>query len=629
MLGSPVSAEPNFDAMFQDYAVLQRDQTVAIWGTADPEEEITVQWQGSVAKTAANAKGEWRASLPARSAGHRGELIVQGKNGGGQTLKDVVAGDVFLCSGQSNMQMAVQHSQNSENELNDADHADIRLFQVNTSAAAVPQSEFKDRPVWKLANRESVAPFSAVCFQMARELRRHHNVPIGLIHSSWGGTVIDTWRSPSALAKEPSGAESMALLKLYDANPAAANRQWGERWATWWKMQSATSPWLSKLPDAKPVPIVTNWEKWGVDALKNYDGQMWLQAEFTLNQAQAKQAATLNLGKVDDLDQSWVNGVGVGTAFGFWIDRAYPLSTGVLKSGVNQVTVHITDIWARAGGLVSPAKDIGIRFADGSFVALNNWSYSIEKNSKIPISAPWNTHFGTTTVGNAMIAPMMPYTLKGIAWYQGESDADSSMNYQQKLVSLMQDWRQGFEQPDLPFFVVQLADFGPSTVTPSENGWANIREAQRRAVTADKNAGLVVIRDLGDRLDVHPTNKQWVGQRLATAVRAIAYNDPVSPSGPELESAAWRGDNIVVGIKGAVGDLKSYSSNRAIGFELCGATPDDCYFADAIISGQTIVIQPTNRIATRVRYCWGNSSICNVFDSKDLPLGSFEVNITR
>jgi sialate O-acetylesterase len=629
ILPAPLLAEPLFDPMFQDHAVLQRDKPAAVWGKAEPNEAVMVRWGDAAAQATADANGAWRVTLPPRSAGHSGDLSVNNGNGQGQTVKDVVAGDVWLCSGQSNMEMAVERGLNSYSELQDADHPDIRLFQLGHATAAEPQADFGDTPVWRLANAESVAGFSAACFFMAKQLRKSHPVPMGLIHSSWGGTAINTWRSGMSLSTDAAGKDATALLAIWARDKPKAERLWGDRWISWWNKIEKGNPAAGRLLNAMPVPKLTNWEKWGVPDLESYDGQMWLQAEIELSKEEALSAQMLELGTIDDLDQSWVNGIGVGNSFGLWRSRSYPLATGTLRAGSNLITIHVTDKWGRAGGLTGDPEKIGIKLKNGTLLPLRKWTYRTEANRKEPPPAPWDSHWGVSTVSNAMVAPVQPYTLKGVAWYQGESDIGTNPPYRQKLAALMQDWRAGFANPDLPFLIVQLSDFGPPSGQPVNSGWAAQREEQRQAVLADARSALIITRDLGDRYDIHPANKQMVGQRLATAARAVAYGEKIAPSGPEIAEARQTADVLTLRFRNVGGKLLGYSSERAIGFEICREN-SVCGYADATVNGDTVTLaNPATNIITHVRYCWADSAICNLFDSSDKPVGPFEIAVNR
>jgi sialate O-acetylesterase len=630
LYASPAYAEPRFDEIFQDNSVLQAERPLTLWGMADPNEAITIEWQEQRYPARANAKGEWTAVLAPLPAGQKGSLTLSSEKGVAQRLNAIVTGDVFLCSGQSNMEMPVRQVQNGEGELSDAAYPDIRLLHIAHGSASTPQSDFKTRPIWSPATKETVSGFSAACFFMGRELHISKKRPIGLIHASWGGTAIDTWRSLASLTADLASSADMALLTQYAANPALANRVWGNRWAVFWKGISNDTPWTASLKGASPVPVLTNWEKWDVEPLKNYDGQMWLQAEFTLTKNDLKAAKAFELSMIDDLDQSWVNGIGIGTTFGHWVNRSYPVGSNVLKPGVNRLTIHVTDLWAQAGGLVGDTDGIGLRLSDGRLIALQNWVYKVEPNTKTPPHAPWTTHWGKSVAGNAMIAPVMPYTLRGVAWYQGESDTDLKPAYRDRLAGLMKDWRTGFKNPDMPFLIVQLSDFGAASSLPVNSNWAALREEQRQAVLNDKNAALIITRDLGDKRDVHPTNKKTVGLRLARAARAVVYGEGIAPSGPAVQSARIIGNTVRISTTGTSNRLRAFSSPFAIGFELCSDAPAQCSYAPADIQGDEVVIKlPSGTPPTRVRYCWADSSYCNVADEKDDPLGPFEVTIER
>jgi sialate O-acetylesterase len=375
------------------------------------------------------------------------------------------------------------------------------------------------------------------------------------------------------------------------------------------------------------VPRLSNWESWGIPELTNFNGAMWYRTSVTLTPQQARQQATLNVGWVDDLDQTWVNGVAVGSTYGPNSARAYTLPAGTLKPGLNSIVVNVLDTYG-AGGMTGPEEMRAITFADGTSVRLGGeWSYSVAPASVgWPPRAPWETNSGLSTIYNGMIAPMGSYGLRGVAWYQGESDAGAERGYAAKLGSLMSDWRRQFQHPTLPFLVVQLAGWGPSPASPQESGSATVRDEQRLAVAADRHAGLAVAMDLGDRADIHPANKQEVGRRLARAARHVAYGEKIAPSGPEAVAAVRSGGTVSVSFKNFEGQLVSYNSSGPIGFELCGSEQGSCRFVAAEVRGSDVVIAGDTS-ATRIRYCWGDSPVCNLYDKAGLPAGPFELRI--
>jgi sialate O-acetylesterase len=374
-----------------------------------------------------------------------------------------------------------------------------------------------------------------------------------------------------------------------------------------------------------------------VPELANYNGIVWYRANVRLSAAQAKLPATLSLGQVDEIDLTFVNGRAVGGG-GCCPERNYALPAGLLKAGDNLVVVKDLDTYM-SGGMYGPAEKRALVFGDGSRVALTGWEYQIAPAGIEALRAPWESTAGLSMIYNAMIAPLRDYSLRGAVWYQGESNAYplEGRQYQQQLLALMNDWRRQF-QARLPFLVVQLPNYGPMARAPVESAWAQLREAQRRAVDADGNAGLVVTIDIGNRDDVHPTSKQEVGRRLAHAARAVVFGEDIAPSGATARKATL--DNALVEVRFKVpdSDLTVYSALDASGFELCGPGPGSCQFARAVVGpdyvrlyprdGQQMLKASNPAPFTRVRYCWADSPLCNLYDLQGLPVGPFEMDIT-
>jgi sialate O-acetylesterase len=367
-----------------------------------------------------------------------------------------------------------------------------------------------------------------------------------------------------------------------------------------------------------------------VAELANHDGMVWYRRAFRLTPEQAAQPATLSLGAIDEVDQTWVNGRVIRNTFGWGARRTYRLQAGTLRAGANVVVVNVLSTWD-AGGMTGPADELALTFDDGTRVSLaDEWRYRpVPLSMGRPPRAPWETIAGLTTLYNGMVAPIGPFGLRAVAWYQGESNADEAAEYEKLLGALMASWRSQFGA-GLPFLVVQLPSFGAVPTRPTEANWADLREAQRRAVAADGRAGLVVTIDLGEPDDIHPINKRDVGRRLARAARHVVYGEAIAPSGPVPLSAALEPAGVVVTFGHVEGSLVTYSADLAVGFELCGAGPESCRFVAGRIDGQRVALPfaaSSARTPARVRFCWGPSPRCNLSDRSGLPVGPFEIPI--
>lgn len=620
------------DELFQDHAVLQRDRPIEIWGVGAPDDEIRVSFNGAEVSARADANGAWRTQLPAMPAGGPYALTASAASGVTHTISNVLVGDVWLCSGQSNMEMQTRASLNFWGESMRAANESIRLLTVARDTSATPRRTFSKPVRWQPTTAESFAEFSAVCFYFARELQKHVDVPMGLIHASWGGSRIEPWMSAEALRATGGYDDMLEILELRGTQPEAAIQRWGALWESWWNERvGGAQPWTgAKRGEWRSAPPkLSHWEGWGDPELETFNGMVWLRASVELNAKQAKQAATLSLAKIDDVDITWVNGRAVGSTAGPDTDRVYALPKGVLKAGANTIVVNALDLWAAGGPWGDAPREL--KLADGTSIPLDGkWEYQIVPTSVgEPPRAPWDVTAGLTVIGNAMIAPLEHYQMRGVLWYQGESNTGQPETYEALLRHWMADWRGRFGS-DASFLIVQLANFGQPPTEPVESGWAGLREAQRLAVKNDGNAGLAVTIDLGDRWDIHPANKQQVGYRLARAARHVVYGESITPSGPAPVSARRVGDAIVVDFEDVDGRLVAYSGAHPNGFELCGAQPGSCRYALASIDGNAVKITGDNAAeATRVRYCWADSPVCTLYDAAPLPAGPFELNIER
>ncbi|KRA42850.1 9-O-acetylesterase [Pseudoxanthomonas sp. Root630] len=620
--------------LFQDHAVLQREAPIRLWGQAQVGSGVTVTFAGKTTHVRASADGRWKATLPAQAAGGPHTLVVKAGQAT-QVLRDIQVGDVWLCSGQSNMELPVWRALDASSEIASATDPDIRLFVVPQGGAVTPQSRFAGEVRWRAASPDSVRDFSAACLYFARELRKTVDVPMGLIQAAWGGSRIEAWTSVAALRTGGDLDGVLDVLSLHATDTSAAVARWGRHWEQWWTGHSGVAPddmpWRADAPGthwrAAPATLGA-WERWGVTELADYNGMMWYRTQVTLTAAQARRAATLELGAADETDMTWVNGTVVGSDDGASEGRRYALPAGRLHAGVNIVVVNVLDTY-RDGGLAGPAEAQALRFDDGTRVVLDvPWQYRPARGVGEPPRAPWQAATGLSTLYNGMISPLGNYGLRGMLWYQGESNTGEGAGYAARLRALRDDWRYRFGR-DLPMLVVQLAGYGMPPTAPIESGWAQVREAQRRVVGEDAHSGLVVAVDIGDAYDIHPPNKQELGRRLARAARHVVYGErALPPSGPVARSASRTREGIRIAFDDVPVALATTGANGPIGFELCDAQRR-CEYADAALDGRAVVLRSGHDgYAERVRYCWADGPVCTLRDATGLPAGPFELPIT-
>jgi len=622
---------PLLASIFQDHAVLQRGRPLALWGNSAPGDTVTVSLNGHQASAKADASGGWSVRLPAMEAGGPFTLEARTAAGTSQILSDILLGDVWLCSGQSNMELSVARSRGGDRVAARSTDERLRLLTVPHADRTEPAADLPEGAVWRLAEPETVREFSAACYFTARELQETVKAPIGLVAAAWGGSAAEAWTAESGLRAAGAFDDRLDLLRLYAKDEAAANQRMGRLWEGWWRThaRSGSEPWQAQAAGTGewldvPEPM-RNWKTWGVPLLARHDGMVWFRRTVTLTPEQAAGAATLFLGAIDEVDETWVNGRAIRNTFGWGTDRTYTLPAGVLRPGENVIVVNVLSTWD-AGGMTGPADKLALTFDDGTRVALGgSWRYQVVPlEIGRPPRAPWESVAGLTTLYNGMIAPLGPFGVRGAVWYQGETNADAPAGYQAILAGLMASWRTQLGA-DLPFLIIQLPGFGPVPTAPVESGWSEIREAQRLAVAADPHAALVVTIDLGERDDIHPVNKRDVGRRVARAARRVAYGEDLAPSGPVVRSAKIEPGRVVVTIGDVEQRLLTGSSRQAIGFELCGAAKETCRFASATVEGDRVVIPFEGAPPARVRFSWGGSPIVNLWDESGLPVGPFEI----
>ena len=629
-----LAAAPLLNPLFADHAVLQRDRPIPVWGHAEPGATVTISLGSASATTQASAAGEWSASLPPMPAG--GPYVLTARVGSDEvTANDVLVGDVFLCAGQSNMVLEVHRTLNARAEIADAKSDTIRMLTVPDATSLSPQVTFAKAAAWETTTPETVGDFSAACYYFARELQKDVHVPLGLVNAAWGGANIRTFMSEDAVRKAGGRDDDLAVLDLYRSDPVAATQRWGQMWMNWWNSKIPSppgqEPWAGTL-DTTGWTIAPaglgHWDEW--PQLAGYTGLLWYRTTVTLTEDQAKQGAVLSLGAINEEDETWVNGKVVGNMFGYGTRRAYDVPAGVLHAGENPIALAVLCTY-RGCGLFGPPEDRAFKFADGRQVTLANpWHIkTVPQSIGVIPRAPWGAVAGLGMAYNGMIAPLGNYAFRGVVWYQGESNEREPETYKTLLAGLLTDWRANLAEPDLPFLIVQLPDYGKPPTAPEDSSWAKLREAQRAVAANDPHAALVVTIDIGEHSDIHPANKQEVGRRLARAARHLIYGETIVPTGPTATAAVRAKNQVVVHFTDVENGLVAYSAANPIGFELCGPTEASCRFATAHVAPDRVAVDVPARMApATVRYCWANGPICTLFDGAGLPAGPFNLAVS-
>lgn len=608
-----------------DNMVLQRNKNITIWGWADANEKVSVQFNKQSKSTKADKSGKWIIVLSPEIAGGPFQLVIKGKNI--ITLSNILVGEVWVCSGQSNMEWPVRNSNNAEEEIKNASFPSIRHFEVTKSVSLHPEDDVKGGS-WNICSPETVGNFTAVGYFFARELYQKLNIPIGLIHTSWGGTHSETWTSHEAFAQSTEFKDMIAAMPKVDLDALSKQKQ------------EALVNKLNGMGITFPAKDVENWKRddydaaswktmslpnvWEQQGLVNFDGVVWFRKNVTVTTADAGKEATLELARIDDSDESFVNGVLIGATKNRYDEkRKYKIPPGVLKEGRNVIAVRVDDTGG-GGGLYGEAADMKLTTASNAITTLvGDWSFNVESimsgnNSVGPNEYP-------TLLFNAMLNPIINYGIEGAIWYQGESNAGRAYQYRTAFPLMIKDWRNHFKQGDFPFYFVQLANFNAGNGT-TEHGstWAELREAQTLTLSMP-NTGMAVTTDIGNPKDIHPRNKQDVGKRLAAIALTKVYQQSNVYSGPMYKSMKVEGNTIQLTFTEIGSGLMATDKYGYVkGFEVAG---DDQKFkyAKAWIEGNYILVS-TEGISNpaAVRYAWAdNPEDANLYNKEGFPASPF------
>lgn len=621
-------ADVRLPKFFGDSMVLQRDQLIPIWGWADKNEKVTVQLGHQTKKVVAGKDGKWRVNLDKLSAGGPYQLLIKGKNT--IAFTGVLMGDVWLCSGQSNMEFTVNGVVNAGKEIAGSNFPWIRHVYIPKAVSGKPETDLSQNTNWKSATPGNTGNFTAVGYFFARQLYEELKVPIGLVHSSWGGTDVEPWTSREALENNEEFRPLMKNIPSIDLDSLAKKYK---------KMMTAKlQEWQGGLPDAsaidswkelsfddaawKQMAVPALWESQGLEGL---DGVIWFRKNIMLSAADAGKAGHIELSMIDDIDDTYINGIKIGSSIGYNVPRSYEIPAGILKEGKNVIAVRINDTGG-GGGIYGEARDLKITIDKQSLPLAGQWKCRIASVLEGTRSVGPNTY--PTLLFNAMINPLIPFAIKGVIWYQGENNASRAYQYRKAFPLMIQDWRQHWGKGDFPFYFVQLASFNAANGN-SRNGsaWAELREAQTQTLSLS-HTGMAVTTDIGTSDDIHPKNKQDVGKRLAAVALHDAYGKEIIYSGPVYQSMKADGNKIVLSFSHTGSGLLVKNKYGYIkGFEIAGAD-QKFYYAKAFVQGTGVVVMAdsvTHPVA--VRYAWADDAgEANLFNREGFPAGPFRTD---
>ncbi len=629
-----VMADVKLASIFTDNMVLQRDMPVPVWGTASPGEELSVSFGGQVKSAKAGPDGKWRLALdPLQMSKEPRALSVKGSSS--LVLKNVLVGEVWICAGQSNMAFHLYEAKDGKEEAAKARLPEMRFFQVSESTTSQPQESCVGS--WSVCTPETAGKFSAVGFFFGRGLYEKLDVPVGLIESAWGGTPIEAW-TPIDKFEGPDMQKYVELYKKHSAwskedverlNEEALQKarqedkgNEGEK-SGWQNPDAGSEGWRAvKMPhrihmDSEIGPI---------------NGSVWYRRKVEIPAEWAGAEIVLKLGVTSQLDTVYFNGTKAGgtgreTKNYAKIQRSYKIPGSLVKAGSNTIAVRIFNE-CDDGGMLGPAKAMEIEGKDARKISLaDEWQFRIE--TKLPrVRASYPRVFCTPSyLYNAMIAPLIPFAIKGAIWYQGEQNTTpgGGREYRKLLPGMISAWREKWGQGDFPFCFVQLPNFMPKQANPSESEWSELREAQLMTLSLP-NTGMAVAIDLGEEKDVHPKNKKDVGARLALAARALAYGERTEFSGPLYKRMKIEGSSVRISFSHAESGLESRGGEKLKGFAICGAD-SKFVWADARIEGSEVMVwSDAVKAPSAVRYAWGNSPDCDLYSKAGLPASPFRTD---
>ena len=624
-------------ACFTDNMVLQQQTKVNLWGTQAPGKNLTIitSWNNKTYKVKVDAHGDWKTTVSTPAYG--GPYTIIFNDGVITTLKNIMVGEVWVCSGQSNMEMPLTGLYgdvlNLQDELADAaNHPEIRMLKIDNKTSFTPLTNVPTKGGWAICGPQTVRDFSAAAYFFAKNLFAGKHIPIGIINSTWGGTVAEAWTSGGALKTIPAFAQ---FIKA--AEGGLTQQKLDARYQTeisrWIDSINAKDPgfqqgkllWAEQGFDDsawKNMTLPAYWEQAG---LPDYDGTMWFRKKVSIPEAWAGKDLKLNMGGIDDYDVAYFSGAEIGHTESFFYKRSYTIPGSLVKAGENSIAVRVFDNGGLGGINKGPLQLSLATDTTGQIDLAGQWAYHTANLLTLLPQPPSqsNSPNRPMLIYNAMINPILPYTIKGVIWYQGESNADRAAQYRQLFPLLISDWRQKWNEGNFPFYFVQIANYSTFGQPPAAD-WPSLRDAQLSTLGVP-NTGMAVTIDIGDVNRIHPQNKQEVGRRLALIARAKTYGEKIPYSGPVYKSQIIHGNKIELEFTHTDNSLLA-KGDTLKGFTIAGIDKK-FHPALAIIAGDKVIVYSgdvANPVA--VRYGWANNPVCNLYNGANLPASPFRTD---
>ena len=619
---------PFVSPMFGDNMVLQRGKPIRFWGWAKAGESVRVELAGHTAAAVTGPDGRWQAEVEAPAPGGPYTVKITGPDQNVE-LHEVLVGDVWLCGGQSNMELGLGRARNGADEIKAAKHPEIRLFKVKQRVAYSPMAVLQGS--WEICSPQTVAEdggFSAVAYFFGRRLQDELHVPIGLIEDCWGGTPAESWTSPESLHQLKDFDPPLAEIERLHAQGGPEYGSFLMHWLDEYDVGSQHTNWAAAdLDDSgwKPVQIPGGFAELGVADMPSI---CWFRKEFTLPDPLPAGQATLCLGSIEKMDTTYLNGQWVGASS--WVEnpRKYEIKNGVLKPGRNVLAVRVFKL-KPDGGFLGKPDELHLILGDKSEIPLaGEWKGALSVDARPPHPLPLTFENYPTmpmVLYEGMIQPVAPLSIRGAIWYQGEANAERAHQYQTLLPAMIGDWRTLFHQGDFPFYIVSLPAFMHHRDQPGDDSWAELREAQALTAQKVKHSGVAVTIDTGDADNIHPIDKQVVWERLALCALANEYGKKIPYAGPTFASVTHLPGALKLQFKHTDGGLV-VKGDKPGEFSVAGKDRQ-WHWAEARVDGDSVVVSsaavPDPQAA---RYAWQANPMATLFNGAGLPAVPFRTD---
>lgn len=629
LLSTSVFAQVQLPKLVSDGMVLQRNQELTVWGWASPGEDVSLTFMNEEYSTSADEEGNWEIKLPPQEAGGPYKMTFEGSNQ--ITVRNILFGDVWVASGQSNMELWMGRVRYTyHDEIQNSENSEIRQFLVPDQYDFKQTHRDFESGEWKSASPETVLEFSAVAYFFAKELNEKYDVPIGIINAALGGSPVEAWMSEESLKEFSDAYDELQNFKDDDLIQRIQQED-QERIGNWYSELNQKDEGLSSEPNwSQPNVDDSDWYEmnlpgyWSEEtSLGDQNGVVWFRKEIDIPQQMTGKPARLWMGRIVDQDSVFVNGQLIGTTGYQYPPRRYHLDSTVLKPGKNEIAIRLINSSGR-GGFV-PDKPYYLSVGTDTLHLSGEWNYKLGASME-PLGSQTFVRWKPAGLYNRMITPLLDYAIKGVIWYQGESNAGNPGVYEEQFSTMIETWREEWNQGDFPFLFVQLANFMETSNEPVQSNWAELRQAQLNTLKLP-NTGMAVAIDIGEWNDIHPLNKKDVGHRLALQARKIAYEeDDLVAGGPIPERSMFHSNEVIIHFKN-VGDGLTTSNNETPQHFAISEDGKNFVWAQAEIQGGSIRVwndEISNPVA--VRYAWAdNPESANLINQKGLPATPFEV----